>query len=135
MKLCFGCSKTKKRQEEIIKETINGHLGSSLFTLGLYVMDCLYPAGEGTPRLYYCGTPQDRNERGGGGRGGGGRRVKNYSEQHRSKRLHKQRREAETHIAALLNNETVHISHAKTVKHVASEEWRGRKEGDRIRLN
>lgn len=78
------------------------HLASPLFTLELDVINnCFWdqlcnPAHTRTPRLYYCGTPQDRNERGGEGGEGSGRGVpglvKNYSEQHCSKRLHKQRR-------------------------------------------
>lgn len=68
-----------------------------IFTLGLinccfWVQQC-NAAGTRTPRLYYCGTPQDRNERWGGGTGrgvGDGGSVKNYSEQHRSRRLHTQ---------------------------------------------
>lgn len=63
-----------------LRPTLHSTLG--LTSCCFWVQHC-NTAGTRTPRLDYRGTPQDRNE-GGGGAGRGGS-VKNYSEQHRSK--------------------------------------------------
>lgn len=178
MKLCFGCSITPPKQIILRTKKANRKNAGARPTFGpppLYFLDyiwstCVFglskvnPAHTKTPRLYYCGTPQDRNERGGGrgkeGRGEGERGGRfseelqwTASQQTTAQTEEKQLRKSEErkksnktnrggdwrrkgfsitnmqiHTVVLYKTMTgVHISHAKTVKHVASEKWKDKK--------
>lgn len=90
MKLCFGCSITppgKKSFSEPKKKTANRNCAGARPAVGLLLfyfrtrhdrqLFLGNPAHTRTPRLSYCGTPQDHNEGGAvdgarGGWGGGG---------------------------------------------------------------
>lgn len=91
----------KERKVNIKKYLRETNIWPLSSTLDLWLAQYCNPAHTTIPRLYYCGTPQDRT-RGDGWGGGRGRRegcqgaegsVKNYSEQHRSRQQHKQRRD------------------------------------------